>query len=140
MRDDGQVVVLVAIHPAEPLRPFDVLQLGGNADLGQLRGNHFAALACVGGRGQGQRQLQRGGNTGFLEQGFGLVDVEGVDPGGVHIPQCAGYVVAADGHPKTVHCAFNHRFAVNGGGDSAAHPHIVQRFLGVVHRQNSFCA
>ena len=44
--DDGQVEVALE-HAAQPLRPFDVLDLRVDAHLGQLRGDDLAALARV---------------------------------------------------------------------------------------------
>jgi hypothetical protein len=73
VRDDGQVVVLVAVGAAEPLGPFHVLHLGDDADLGQLRGDHLAALARVGGRGQRPGELQRRLDAGLGQQLLGLV-------------------------------------------------------------------
>ena len=54
VRDDREVVGLVGVGAAEPLRPFDVFDLRDDADLGELRGDYFATLARIG-RG---RQLQ----------------------------------------------------------------------------------
>ena len=136
MRDDGQVVVLVGVSAAEPLRPFHVLDLGDDADLGQLRGDHFTALACVGHGWQFQAQLKRCLDAGFCQQRLGLLDIERVDTRGVHIAKSTRYVMAANGHAVAVGCAFNDGLAVNRGSDGAAHAHIVKRLLLVVDRQN----
>ena len=136
MGDDGQVVVAVLVHAGKPLRPFHVLDLGDDADLGQLGGNDFAALARIGHGRQDQAQLQRCGDAGFLQQGLGLVRVVRVDAGGVDIAKGARHVMATDWHAQTFVGAVDHCLAVHGSGNRTAHAHIVQRFLLVVDRQN----
>ena len=70
--DDRQVEV--ALEGArQPLRPFDVLDLHVDADLGQLRGDDLAALARVLRRRQGQREVQRRRHAGVLQQVAGLL-------------------------------------------------------------------
>ena len=136
MRDDGQVVVLVGVHTAEPLRPFDVFDLGDDADLGQFRRDYFAALARVGWWRQLEREFQRGLDAGLGQQGLGLLDVERVDAGGVHITKSARHIVAADGNAITVTGTFDHRLAVDRRQDGTAHTHVVERLLLVVDGQD----
>ena len=136
MADDGQVVVLVLVGAREPLRPLHVLHLGHDADLGQFRHDHLAALARVGRRRQRERELQRRGDAGFFQQCLGFFGVVGVDAGGVHVTGGARHVVAADRHAVTTGRAFDHRLAVDGGADGAAHAHVVQRLVAVVDGQH----
>ena len=138
--DQGEVVVLVAIGAAEPLGPFHILDLGHDADLGQLRRNHLAPLAGIGRRGQRERERERGLDARFGQQFFGLVDIERVDARGVHIPESARHIVAANGHAKAVTRAFDDGLAVDGGGNGTAHAHVVQGLAVVVDGQDGLGA
>jgi hypothetical protein len=44
--DDREVVVLVLVDARQPLRPFDVLDLRLDSDLGEFGGDDFAAAAA----------------------------------------------------------------------------------------------
>ena len=140
MRDQREVVVLVAVGTAEPLRPFHVLRLGHDAHLGQLGHDDFAALARVRRGRQGQRQLQRGFDARFGQQLLGFFNVERIDARGVHIAKRSGHVVAADGGAVAIARTLDHGLAVNGGCDGAAHAHIVQWLSGVVDGQDGLGA
>ena len=140
VRDQRQVVVLRAVGAAEPLCPFHVLQLHGDADFGQLGGDDLAALACVGRGRQRHGEVQRGFDAGLGDQLFRLVQVVGVDAGGVHVAEGARHVVAADGHAQAVGRCLDDGLAVDGGGDGAAHAHVLQRLARVVHGQDGLGA
>ena len=58
MRDDGQIEILAAEHLLQPLRPFQILDLGADADLAKLGRDDLAAPAGIGWRRQLQRQGQ----------------------------------------------------------------------------------
>ena len=140
MRNDGQVVVFVGVSARQPLRPFHVLQLALNTNLGQLSCNQLAALAGIGRGRQRHGQAQRGFDARFGHQRLGFFQIEGVDACGVHIAKGRGHVVAANGHAIAIGGAGNHGLAVNGCGNGAAHTHIVQRLARVVDGQNGLGA
>ena len=140
MRDDGQVVVFPGEDAADPLRKLDVFDLGDDPDLGQLCRDHLAALARIGRRRQLERQLQRGFDAGFGQQRFSLLDIEGVDAGGVHIAKGARNIVAAYGNAITVGTPFDDGLAIDCRQDGAAHAYIVERFLLVVDGQDGLGA
>ena len=97
MQHDGEVEVALAKWTAEPLCPFDVFDLGNNADLGQLRSDDFTALARVGRWGKLERQVQGRLDAGLRKQGLCLLDVERVDAGGIDISWQPFDIVASDG-------------------------------------------
>lgn len=64
----------------QPLRPFDVLDFGDDADLGKLGRDDLAALPRIGRRRQLQRQLDRRGDSGLGQQLLGLLGIVGLMP------------------------------------------------------------
>jgi hypothetical protein len=137
VRNDRQVVVLrSAIGVAEPLRPFDVLHLDRDADLGQLRHDHLATLARIGRRRQGHRQFERRLDAGFCQQLLGLLDVVRVDAGGVDVAGQAPSRSGCRSARPAVGCAFDEGLAVDRRQDRAAHAHIVERLALAVHRHD----
>ena len=114
------------------MRPFQILDLGDDADLGELRRQHLAALPRIRRRRKLQADLQRRRHAGLGEQLFRLLDIERIDVCGVDVTERARRVEAADRHAEAVDRAFDHRFAVDRGEDRAPNPHIVKRLLLVV--------
>ena len=138
MADDGQIIILALENAGQPLRPFHILDFCNNPDLGQLRGDNFTALACIGWRRQAQRHVNRQGHARLLQKRFGLFRVIGVGTGQVDIAGVNGHVMAADWCAKAILRALNNCFAVNGIGDCAAHPHVVKRLALVVDCNQRF--
>ena len=129
---DHRQIKLAFEGPREPLRPFHILDLGQDADLGELRGQHLATLAGVLGRRQRQGHLQWRFDTRLFQQSAGFVRVIGRDAGQVHIARIGGGKVAANGHGLAVQHAVDEGLAVNGMGQSAAHAHIIKGLALVV--------
>ncbi len=114
------------------MRPFQILDLGGDTDLGKLRCQHLTALPRVSRRRKLQADFERRGHAGLGEQLLCLLDIERIDIRRIDVAKRARRVEAADRHAKTVDRTFDHGFAVNRGEDRAANPHIVERLLLVV--------
>ena len=65
MTYDCHAEVLSLEHSFKPLGPLDIIDLGGDTNLGQLRGDDLSAAAGVGGGLQVQRGLEPVGKAGF---------------------------------------------------------------------------
>src|SRR3569833_2333553 len=133
MRNDGEVENERAVEDLrQPRRPFQILDPGCDADLGELRGEYLAALPRVSRRRQLEAEFEWRGDTGFRQQLLGLLRIVGVDVGGVDIAERAGDVEAADRGAETVGAAFDHGLAIDRGENGAADADVVERLLPVV--------
>jgi hypothetical protein len=87
VRDDREVAVTLRVDARHPLRPLDVPDPGNDADLGQVSGNHRAALAGVRGRRQPQGQFEGRLDARPGQQGSCPLRIVGVDAGGVDVAE-----------------------------------------------------
>src|ERR1700733_3752649 len=65
--DDRQIIVLVFVDAAQPLRPFYILNLGVDPNVGELSGDDLAALTRVRRRRQDEAELERRRDARFLQ-------------------------------------------------------------------------
>ncbi len=136
MADDGQVVVLVLVDARQPLRPFDLLDLGVDADVGELGRDDLSALTGIGRRRQDEAELERRRHARLLEQRLRLRRVMRVEAGEVDIAGIVRGQMAADRRAEAVHRPVDDRLAVDRIGDRLPHPDIVERLLLVVDRKD----
>ncbi len=134
--DDGQVELAAFEHLVQPLGPFKVLDLGADARLGQLRDQHLAAASGVRSRRQAKRHVDAVGIARLGQQGARLGGIVRIEAGQVDIARRLTRIVAADGLAEAEHGALDQGVAVDGVGQGAAHPHVVERRLGVVDAQD----
>ena len=138
MADDGEAEGLAFEHSLQPLRPFDIDDLGGDANLGQLCGHDFTAATGIG-RG---RQVQRGGEpirkTRLRQKRARLVGVIVRLPGQIHIGRIVRCKMGANGGAIAKHRPINDCLTVNRMGQRLADLHVVKGRLGVVGGQDRF--
>ncbi len=134
--DDGQVELAALEHLIQPLGPFQILDLRADARLGQLRDQHLAAAPGVGAGRQAKRHVYAVRIAGLGQQGARFRRVVGRQSGQVDIARRLTRIVAADGLAEAEHGALDQGVAVDGVGQGAAHPHVVERRLGVVDAQD----
>ncbi len=135
---DCHAEVLSLEHRFKPLGPLDIIDLGGDTNLGQLRGDDLSAAAGVGGGRQVQRGLEPVGKAGFGQQSFGFFDVMQAQRGLIDIGRVMGREMRTDGRAVSKHRTINNGLTINGMGDGGAHLGVIKRRLFVVHRQNGF--
>ena len=134
--DDGQVELAALEHLIQPLGPFQILDLRADARLRQLRDQHLAAAPGVGARRQAQGHVDAVGIARLGQQGARPGRVMRIEAGQVDITRRLARIVAADRLAEAEHGALYQGVAVDGVGQGAAHPHVVERRLGVVDPQN----
>src|SRR3546814_14903374 len=76
--DDGEVVVLALEDLLQPLRPFELEDIGLHADRCELRGDHLAAAPGVGWRRQLEGEREAVGVAGLRQQRLGLPRLIGI--------------------------------------------------------------
>src|SRR3546814_4242784 len=76
--DDGEVVVLALEDLLQPLRPFELEDIGLHADRCELRGDHLAAAPGVGWRRQLEGEREAVGVAGLRQQRLGLPRIIGI--------------------------------------------------------------
>src|SRR3546814_10579910 len=74
----GEVVVLALVDLLQPLRPFELQDIGLHADRCGLRGDHRAAAPGVGWRRQLEGEREAVGVAGLRQQRLGLPRVIGI--------------------------------------------------------------
>ena len=136
MADHREVEILALERARQPLRPFDILDFGIDADFGELGCDDLAALPGIGRGRQGQRHIERHRHARFRQQRLGFFDVERKRSREIDIAGVDGHIMAANRRAKTIHGPVDDRFAVQRVGNGAAHADIVEWLALVVDGQN----
>ena len=135
MRDDGQVEILAAEHLLQPLRPFQILDLGADPDLAKLCRDDLAPTTGIGWRWQLQRQRDVFGPCLF-QQRTCPVRVMHRAAGQIDIVRIMRREMRSDRRAKPEHRTINDSLPVDGMGDGLADPDVGQMLGLVVGRQD----
>ncbi|MPL95504.1 hypothetical protein SDC9_41675 [bioreactor metagenome] len=133
--DDGQIEIMALEHLLEPLRPFEIGDLGPDPHGGELRRDDLAAAPGIGRRRQGKAQRQPLGPGGG-QQRLRFLGVIGGERRQILVIGIVRREMGADRRAVTEHRAVDDVLAVDRMGDRLAHLHVVQRRGAVVHRED----